>query len=105
MTVADDLNINGVTLGEIVRTLNDVREEIRALRSEHVRRDLYEAHRATVAAEMARIERTCADETAELRREIQHDREGRDGLRRAVTVAVIACAVSFVLSLILNLAT
>ena len=47
--------VEDFTLGEIVRSLKDVREELRALRGEHVRRDLYEAHRAAVAADIERL--------------------------------------------------
>lgn len=85
-------DVQDVTLGEIVRSLTDLREELRALRGEHVRRDLYEAHRATVAAELARIER-----------KVDVDADGRSTTRRMATVAVLSAVLTLGVNLVLVL--
>jgi hypothetical protein len=85
-------DVQDVTLGEIVRSLTDLREEIRALRAEHVRRDLYEAHRATFVAELARVER-----------KVDTENESRTTGRRAATVAILGAGLSLLVQLIVIL--
>lgn len=70
-----------VTPGEIVRTLRGLQDEIRALRGENVRRDLYEAHRAAAEAEMARIAAQCRAETERLQARLETADRARDQRR------------------------
>jgi len=88
MPAADD-----VTPGEIVRTLRGLQEEIRALRGEHVRRDLYEAHRATVAADISRID--------EAVKQTERDRKNRGW---AINLALIGAGLSLLVQFIVLLA-
>lgn len=81
--------VDDVTPGEIVRTLRGLQDEIRALRGEHVRRDLYEAHRAATAAEVARIEERCNARETEQRQ-----------ARRQVFAALGTAGVAILLELI-----
>jgi hypothetical protein len=83
---------DGMTLGEVARALADLRDEIRALRGEHVRRDLYEAHRAAMEAEVAR-----------LRQVVEGDRLDRAALRRSVVLAVSGAALSLLVQLVVTL--
>jgi hypothetical protein len=99
--------ITGVTLGEIVRALGDLREEIRALRSEHVRRDLYEAHRAETQAEMRRLESQIQQRDEERAREVrardeERAREVRDRTsgRRQISLTAVTAVVSLIVALI-----
>lgn len=78
MTAGED-----VGPGEIVRTLRGLQEEIRALRGEHVRRDLYEAHRAATASELARLEQTVAARE-----------QDRTTMRRQATLAVLGAGLA-----------
>ena len=87
MPAADD-----VTPGEIVRTLRGLQEEIRALRGEHVRRDLYEAHRATVAADIARLDKALSD--------AENDRKTRN---RSVNAALVTAGLSLLVQFIVLL--
>jgi hypothetical protein len=92
--------VDEVTSGEIVRTLRGLQDEIRALRGEHVRRDLYEAQRAAQGAELARIdERLKTDiarvEAAALARELEQRQA-----RRQVLVALAGAGVAILLELI-----
>jgi hypothetical protein len=80
----------GVTHGEIVRGLRELREEIRALRGEHVRRDLYEAHRAVANADIARLDARLDEQDKE-----------RAAYRRQITLAVIAAMLSLLVQLLL----
>jgi len=84
MTGAED-----VTPGEIVRTLRGLQDEIRALRGEHVRRDLYEAHRATTTAELARLEN-----------EMNARERDRAAMRRQVTIAAVGAGLALLVQLI-----
>lgn len=97
-SVAD--SVEDVTLGEIVRTLADLREEIRALRGEHVRRDLYEAHRAAVAADIERLTR----EIDRLEKEIALQEQQRSNRGWAVNLAVIGAGLSLLTQFIVLLA-
>lgn len=83
----------GVTLGEISRTLHALQEEIRALRGEHVRRDLYDAHRQATAAEIAQI-----------RTELDRRDDDRTQTRRMVYGVGLAAALSLATQLITALA-
>lgn len=72
-----------VTLGEIVRSIADLRADIRALRGEHVRRDLYEAHRATFTADVERLSS-----------EFKAQRDERKTRAWQINLAVIAAGLS-----------
>jgi serine phosphatase RsbU (regulator of sigma subunit) len=86
--------VEDVTPGEIVRTLRGLQEEIRALRGEHVRRDLYAAERAAQAAEIARIDERCRADLARLEREVATREQERVTMRRGVTLAVLAAGLA-----------
>lgn len=99
-----------VTPGEIVRTLRGLQEEIRALRGEHVRRDLYEAHKAQMEAEVGRVRDQCARDTERLtglidaeRREREADERDRGNMRRQLLVATWGAGLAGALSIILAL--
>lgn len=89
-----------VTPGEIVRTLRGLQEEIRALRGEHVRRDLYEAHRATVAADMARLDKTVEQVEKDVKSRFEHAEQEKKNRSWQVTMALIAAGINFVFGLI-----
>jgi len=94
-----DQGLDGVTHGEIVRGLRELREEIRALRGEHVRRDLYDAHRATVGADVSRLEVRLEQVNARL-----DDAEGdRATFRRSLTLVGLTAALSLLVQLVLVL--
>lgn len=76
-------DVEDVTLGEIVRAIGDLRADIRALRGEHVRRDLYEAHRATFTADVER-----------LREEFHAQRDERRNRAWQVNLAMIVAGLS-----------
>jgi len=83
-----------VTFGEIVRTLEALRGEISALRGEHVRRDLYDAHRATMEANLARIDERDRAETAKLTERFEVQERDRLTWRRQVNLSMAVAAVS-----------
>lgn len=83
------MDATDVTLGEIVRSLTDLREEIRALRGEHVRRDLYEAHRAEIGATLGRLED-----------QLRARDEERTMWRRQITLAVVSAGLSMLVTLV-----
>lgn len=89
-----------VTPGEIVRTLRGLQDEIRALRGEHVRRDLYEAHRASVAADLARLDKTVEqiekDVTARFDRQEQEKKSKSLVVYSALVVAGIGLLIQFI---------
>lgn len=112
MPITTTTTTDDVTPGEIVRTLRGLQDDIRALRGEHVRRDLYEAHRAALEAEMARLAEQHRADVARI--EAVADQRDRD---RAATDAerardaaqwrrqLIAVGLAAALSLLVALAT
>ncbi len=84
-------NLDDVSLGEIVRGLADVRDEIRALRTEVVRRDIYEAHRMATQSELAR-----------LRSEIDGWTRDRTQTRRQALIAIYTAGLTLVLQLVVT---
>lgn len=85
MAPADDI----ITLGEIGRRLSDVQQELRLLRGEVVRSDVYAAHRARDEDRFRAIE---ADIAA-----IQED---RNSTRRLVYAALATAGGGFVVQLV-----
>lgn len=83
-----------VTLGEIVRSLQSLQEEIRALRGEHVRRDLYDAHRATMEANLARIDERDRQETAKLTERFEAQERDRITWRRQQNLTLAVAGIS-----------
>lgn len=90
-----------VTLGEIGRTLRGLQDEIRALRGEHVRRDLYEAHKAATDAELARIDLRCRTDLERLERDVDVREKERQAMRRQMGYIAFGAMLSLVCSLIL----
>jgi len=90
-----------VSNGEIVRTLRGLQDEIRALRGEHVRRDLYEAHKAALDAELLRVDLRCQTDLARLEREVEARERDRLTMRRQMFAISFAAALSLLCSLIL----
>lgn len=86
--------VEDVSPGEIVRTLRGLQEEIRALRGEHVRRDLYEAHRATMEAELARVDERCKTDVARLEQAAAVREQDKATMRRQVTLAAIGAGLA-----------
>lgn len=78
-----------VTMGEIGRALSEIREEVRALRSDLVRRDVYEAHRAATSADIVRIDTVLARQAEE-----------RTATRRGITLAVLAGVISLLVQVV-----
>lgn len=70
------------TPGEILRGLTEIREELRALRSDLVRRDVYDAHRA------------------EMDRRVQQIEEDRTALRRTVYGAILVAVLSVIVQIV-----
>lgn len=90
-----------VTNGEIVRTLRGLQDEIRALRGEHVRRDLYEAHRAAMEAELTRIATQCRTDTEKLEARLKMADQEKATTRRQMWIAAWGAGLSFLGTLIL----
>lgn len=90
---------NGVTLSELGRMMNDVKEELRALRGEHVRRDLYDAHRASVAADIDRQR----EDIARVERKVDQAEADKATTRRALLGTGVGAGLSLLASLILLL--
>ncbi len=90
-----------VSNGEIVRTLRSLQEEIRALRGEHVRRDLYEAHKAATDAELARIDQRCRADLDRLEREVDARERDRATMRRQMAYIAVAALLGLVANLVL----
>lgn len=83
------------TLGEIARTLYDVRQDLRAMRGEHVRADVYAvAHRAL------------QEKVSELQRDLEAMSEARRSYQRMAAGALIAAGgsllVQFVITVLSN---
>lgn len=85
-----------VTLGEIVRTLQALQEDIRALRGEHVRRDLYEAHRMAMTAEVQRIDERDQRETDRLNERFDRQESDRSSSRKQVVGAFITAGLALI---------
>jgi len=90
-----------VTFGEIVRSLQALQEEIRALRGEHVRRDLYEAHRLAMAAEVTRIDERDQRETERLNERFDRQEESRNASRKQVLGALVTAVLSLAVNVIM----
>lgn len=79
-----------VSLGEVGRALHALQEEIRALRGEHVRRDLYDAHRQATDEKLDRLRSELTDRDARA-----------DADRRMVRGALIAAALTLAVQLVM----
>jgi hypothetical protein len=79
------------TLGEIARGVADLRADLRALRAELVRSDVYSAHRATDELRLKAVESSLT--------EMQQD---RTALRRLIWAAVLTAAGGLVGQLIIT---
>lgn len=90
-----------VTNGEIVRTLRGLQDEIRALRGEHVRRDLYDAHRTAMEAELTRIATQCRTDTEKLEARLELADSEKAATRRQMWIAAWAAGLSFLGTLII----
>lgn len=89
-----------VTLGEIVRTLQGLQEDIRALRGEHVRRDLYEAHRTAMEASVARVGADCNRSTERLQARLDASEQDRANAKRQLNLTLISAGVSLIVAIL-----
>lgn len=89
-----------VTLGEIGRRLVDLAQEVRALRAEHVRRDLYDAHRAATEAAISSLDRRHESEMTQLRETLADRERERQSMKRLVMAAVLAAGLSLLTQLL-----
>jgi uncharacterized protein (DUF2252 family) len=89
-----------VTFGEIVRSLEALQQEIRALRGEHVRRDLYDAHRLQIEASVARVEADCTRANERLQERLDSAERDRASGRRQLNLALIGAGVSLLVGLL-----
>jgi hypothetical protein len=79
------------TLGEIARILSDVRQDLRALRAEHVRADVY-----------AVAQRALEDKMSELRRDLEAMQESRRAYQRLAAGALLTAVGSVVVQVALT---
>lgn len=77
------------TLGEIARTLYDVRQDIRAMRNEHVRADVYAVDRAGLVERLKDLDRDLAAQLAT-----------RAADRRLVAGSLLAAGLSIVVQFV-----
>lgn len=95
-----EYNAHGYVYGaEISRRFDDILAELRLLRQELVRRDVYEAERRADAAEVA----TLRGDVSALERRLAESDEARAGTRRSASVAVLAALLSLGVQLLLQL--
>jgi hypothetical protein len=82
---------DGPTLGEIARVAYDIRQELRAMRAEHVRTDVYAvAHKAIL------------DKINDLEAEVRDFRETRRAYQRMAVGAIVAAAGSLVVQFVIT---
>lgn len=91
-------------LDAVGERIDTMAAEVRALRSEHVRRDLYEAHRSATEAELRRIAERCEQDAKDLRAALAAERSDRAALRRQMVMAFIVGGFGVVSALVAALA-
>jgi hypothetical protein len=88
-----------VTLGEIGRQIADVKHDLRGLRAEVVRRDVYDSHRSSIIENLNRVNA----EVSQLETRINTQEESRNAMRRAIALAGIGAIMSLIVNLVVNL--
>lgn len=89
-------SVSNAVLATKLDALNErfahVLDELRALRSDSVGRELYDAHRAATDAELTRIREQCRTDTEKLARQLDAERAQRAKLRGQLVVTVVGGA-------------
>jgi hypothetical protein len=85
------LDTEAVTLGEIGRLVSDVRSEVRALRGDVVRKDVYDAEQRTADVRIRAVEA-----------QIKAIQDGGTAMRRLVYAALLTAGGGAVVQLVTN---